>query len=230
MSTVEKNNLHGLECWEKGETPKLLIHCGTHGDEYEVIAIVREAVGRFGDDLPNFIFVPEVSPSAVRRRQRHNGRGQDVNRIFLEGTKDFEVRGNVAILERGPFELLVSFHEDPDFNRYYVYDIGVDANPTGLVRAHNRWLKSQGIELLNGVDDPDDPDLGFRFTEGYRRFVHQPDVGDDGMIATYGMNRGLFSQAMLPEVPGRAPIRIKVLLVESFFERVLLPYFNGFSG
>ena len=40
---------------------KLLLVAGLHGDEYEVIAGVEQALGRYKSQLPGFVFIPEFS-------------------------------------------------------------------------------------------------------------------------------------------------------------------------
>ena len=50
--------LPSFEYFIKGKNPKLLIHSGTHGDEFEVIDIVKKCVLKYEDKLPDFVFVP----------------------------------------------------------------------------------------------------------------------------------------------------------------------------
>jgi len=208
-----------------GDGPQLLIHAGTHGDEYGVIEHVTAAVEKYEKVLPPFVYVPRVSPSAVAAKTRENGRGKDLNRIFTKESSDEEVQWNIQVFERGPFELIVSFHEDPGWNKYYIYDTGETKQSTKLVRGHNAFLKKKGIELLNGVDDPEDIDLGYEFVDGYRRFAHNGEP-DNGMITIYAMNRGLVKHSLIPEIPGVASKDNKRLIVESLFEKVLVPYFQ----
>ena len=109
--------------YQTGENPRLLIHTGTHGDEYEVIDLVMEAVKKYEDYLPSFVFVPVVSPSAVAKRTRNNGRGIDMNREFYSDSDDKEVVANIEILENKEFDLFVSFHEDPGSSFCYIHGV-----------------------------------------------------------------------------------------------------------
>src|SRR3989344_8617189 len=83
----------------KGSHPKLLIHSGTHGDEYEVIDLVEKYIRRYEAKLPDFIFVPKVSPSAVAAKTRKNSQNADINRTFSTNSIDPEVRENIKILK-----------------------------------------------------------------------------------------------------------------------------------
>lgn len=210
---------------EKGNQPKLLIHCGTHGDEYEVIDLVTEAVRRCEPKLPDFIYVPQVSPSAVKNKTRKNANGFDLNRIFSADSPDQEVQANIKIMENHHFDLFLSFHEDPERDEYYIYDASFNDQPTQSVLYHNHWLKKNKFKLLTGFDDPKDPDLGYEFINGYRKFKHRPGQPDNGMVATWAMNRKIIDQELMPEIPGKISLESKKIIVDSFFDQVLLNYF-----
>jgi hypothetical protein len=220
------SRLKNFHYYTKGEKPRLLVHSGTHGDEWEVIELVKKALQKYEAKLPDFIFVPEVSPSAVKLRTRVNGNGVDINRIFSSASSDREVRENIAILNGHHFDLLVSFHEDPVSDEYYVYDSGFKTGKTKEILKHNLKLKKSGIKLLNGLDDPDDPELGYEFKDGYRKFVFTHKIKNDGMVSVWSMTQGIVEQAVTPEIPGLLPIKKKQLIVDSFFSEVLVKYLN----
>lgn len=201
--------------------PSLLIHSGTHGDEWQVISLVKEALTKYESRLPPFIFFPEVSPSAVKRHTRVNARGQDMNRTFFSNSKEPEVRENIKYLKNKHFELMVTFHEDPTTDEYYIYDVCRSKERKKAILRHNKRLGEAGIKLFTGVDDPDDPELGYEFKNGYRKFVY--DEGqDNGMITIWAVNRGIVKDCMVPEIPGKLDIKKKRFIVESFIEDVLL--------
>lgn len=209
-----------------GKDPQLLIHSGTHGDEHEVIDLVTGSLRKYESQLPPFIFVPHVSPSAVRAKTRENGKGEDLNRLFLDGSKEQEVLWNQAILQKGPFELAVSFHEDLGYKFYYLYDETRDGKPTKLVVDHNNWLSQNGVQLLDGFDDPDDPALGIHFTNGYRHFTYDPSRRS-GMIMNWAMFHGHVEHALVSETPGLVDLATKEKIIDSFFRLVLLKYPYG---
>lgn len=204
-----------------GNDPKLLVHTGTHGDEWEVAGLVENYLKTNEKILPDFVFVPEVSPSAVKNKTRQNNLKNDLNRCFFSDSNDPEVQANIEILKNRNFDLMLSFHEDPDFPEYYIYDVGLENTTDELILEHNRLLSSKGIELLNGVDDPNDINLGYEFREGYRKFVHKIEE-DDGMISSWVFNRKIIKEYLLPEIPGKANLETKKYIVESFFEEVVL--------
>lgn len=204
------------------ESPKLLIHSGTHGDESEVTDFVMESVIKYEKLLPPFIFVPMVSPSAVEMGTRENENGTDMNRGFFSDSKDSEVQTNIEVIKGKKFELFVSFHEDPLERNYYLYDVGYRKTASRLVLKHNQWLKEMGIRLLNGVDDPTDPKLGYEFKGGYKKFVHPQKYHDDGTISAWVLNRRIAEDYLLPEIPGKLDRETKKLIVDSFFAEVIV--------
>lgn len=210
------------ECLVCGNNPRLLIHAGTHGDEHEVIEHVTQAIKKYRKVLPPFIFVPRVSPTAVSRKTRVNGYGHDMNRSFFSDSDDPEIRQNLEMIQGNQFELFVSFHEDPSLDQYYVYNIGYDGDRNELVWKHNQKLKSKGVPLLNGVDDPHDSSLGYLFTEGYNKLAFVPNQPDNGSISSWVFNRRLTHEYLLPEIPGAADPSTKSFIVETFFEDVIL--------
>jgi len=224
MRKVETKNPK-FHYFVSGENPKLLIHCGTHGDEYEVTDFVMEALIKYEKILPSFVFVPCVSPSAVENKTRVNNLGKDMNREFFTDSEDHEVQANINIIQDKKFELFVSFHEDPLETNYYLYDVGYRKTKNEFVLKHNRLLKDRGVKLLNGVDDAEDPHLGYDFKEGYRKLIHPENYHDDGTISAWVLNRHIAENYLLPEIPGKASWETKKFIVESFFSEVILKSF-----
>lgn len=208
-----------------GKNPKLLIHSGTHGDEYLVTDFVSEAVLKYKKELPPFIFVPIVSPSAVERKTRVNESGTDMNRGFFSDSLDPEVQANIEIVKKEKFDLFVSFHEDWEFSDYYIYDWGYSKTKNELVLKHNRWLKDNSVGLFNGVDDPLDLALGYEFVEGYNKSIHLGNDKDSGIISDWILNREISKEYLLPEIPQRLSREKKKMIVDSFFSDVILKMF-----
>lgn len=149
----------------KGVAPRLIIHSGTHGDESRVIAPLEKVVGAMYSDLPNFLYVPRVSPSAVVLGTRQNKFGNDLNRVFSLPTDDPEVVANKQILALATHSVAVSFHEDLEHNQFYMYDSGT-IEP-GLLNWYQTALKKLQVPLYTGVDDPHDVHLAKSFVDGY---------------------------------------------------------------
>jgi hypothetical protein len=221
MTKKSSRTLSGFEYYVKGKNPRLLIHSGTHGDEHEVIDLVRACIHKYEQVLPDLLFVPYVSPSAVSLKKRHNSRGFDLNRQFFANTREPEVVENIRLLSQFKFDLFVSFHEDPESTQYYIYDSGHNEVETQIIKDHNFILKKSGISLLNGVDDPNDPHLGFEFKDGYRRFNESVPTTFSGTASEYAMLAHGVKTCLIPEIPGRLNTFQKEFIVESFFVNVL---------
>ena len=209
-----------------GDSPKLLIHSGTHGDESEVTEYVTMALQKYSKELPDFIFVPEVSPLAVKRGTRNNYLNHDMNRKFFSDSNDPEVRANIEVMMGNKFDLFISFHEDPSGPDYYLYDVAYRKATNERVLIHNQLLKRHGVGLLNGVDDPEDESLGYVFSEGYHKLDFQQSSLDDGTISAWVLNRHIADEYLLPEIPGKADLKTKRFIVESFFTEVVLKLFE----
>lgn len=212
--------------FKSGESPKLLVHAGTHGDEYEVIKFVTKSLRKYQKQLPSFLYVPQVSPSAVRRRTRTNSSGLDLNRQFFSKSRVKEVLLNISILKNERFDLFVSFHEDPESDRYYIYDSSYAEKESKLVKAHNRMLQKNGVKLLNGLDNPSDPVLGNMFENGYKKFIRKSGTSDNGLITSWLLNRKIATNCFLPETPGSVSKENKKYIIDTFFSEVLIKYFS----
>lgn len=216
-----------FEYYTHGTSPRLLIHAGTHGDEYESIDLVTECIKKFESQLPPFIYVPHVSPSAVKQKTRLNGDGQDSNRIYhMNNSLDQEVIWNQQIMMMGEFDLAVSFHEDPVYEEYYIYDESNRDEESALILKHNQFLAQNNIKLLTGLDDMYDPYLGSHFINGYKKFIFD-NSKDEGEVLNWGMKKGIIKHALIPEIPGLCNITEKLFIINSFFEMVLVKYFTS---
>ncbi len=207
----------------RGAGPTLLIHSGTHGDEYGVIESVRKAVEKYEGRLPGFVYVPTVSPSAVGKRTRVNGEGVDINRNCFEKSRIAEIEANFGIVGGKNFELMVTFHEDPGPKaNFYLYDIGCGLGNRASWKTFTDKLQEMGVGLLNGEDDPDDPILDFIFEDGYRFFAAPVEGYDGGSFDAWAMRNGVIRRALVPEIPGRLSQRLKNKIVDLFFREFLL--------
>lgn len=232
MKKFVSKTIVGHEYYIKGKNPKLLIHTGTHGDEFEVIDLVKNAISKYEHLLPDFMFVPYVSPSAVKNKIRFNSSGLDTNRIFFSDTDEVEVMENIRILESHNFDLLVSFHEDPVGEEYYIYDTGISGDENSVIKNHNLFLRSQGIKLLNGDDDTHDLSLGYTFKDGYRKLTESTGLNNNGMIAVWALSENKAKVCLEPEIPGMLSLSLKEFIVDSFFLNVLcnFKYFTGVNN
>ncbi len=204
-----------LPYYVRGNHPGLLLLSGAHGDEYEVIRSVHKAVDAFGDKLPDFLYIPEVSPSSVASRSRSNYRERDINRQFIDGTDCEEAQAVMELLRQHRMNTCVSFHEDPSQEQFYLYDSGQfsDSERSRMQDA----VSSCGVELFSGIDDPEDEYLGFEFIDGYR-----PHTGADGKpqgpLETWLIRQGVVKRVFGVEVPGKIDAKKKDQIVRCLFE------------
>jgi hypothetical protein len=196
-------SIGGIAYHQKGNFPKLIIHSGTHGDEYHVIAPLKRVVARLYNELPDFIYVPEVSPSAVALKTRINGRKNDLNRVFWQANDDPEIVANKQIIAPASGAIAITFHHDIGHNdagenTYYMYD------SAKLSEQQLSWLqeslKAVKIPLLNGVDDPYDEDLSTHFVDGYVSIQSQPTF-EGTFIDDWARYHSHVSRMLTVEVP-----------------------------
>ncbi len=220
--TIQKSRYGNTEFCLRGSNPKLLILSGMHGDEYEVIDCVKRYVNDHDSELPDFLCIPVVSPTAVKQRTRVNAWGRDVNRHFVDNSPDEEVRSVQGILSPYRFDLCVNFHEDPDHeDEFYVYDSGRLSD--GERFELETIVTSSGATLFSGIDDTSDPALGNEVINGYVSIPPKLERSDDALSWDWLARHGIAKRLFDPEIPGKAPIALKQKLVNKLF-----PFFLSF--
>lgn len=219
-----------LTYFQKGENPQLLIHAGLHGDEHSVIPIVQAMTEKYESQLPDFIFVPTVSPSAVALQTRKNARGLDLNRGFLEtasgsNPSDPEVFLNMQLVHPFHFPLLVSFHEDVEFDGFYMYDSQFPYHRHDIY-AFCEHLRRQDIKLFTGIDDPKDPVHGYTVVNGHVIWgIHWNDPLN-GTFDDWAIKNGIVDRLIMPEIPTSLSAEKKKQVIESVFIELILPFFK----
>jgi len=209
-----------VEYFVQGHAPKLLIHSGTHGDEFESIPLILKFIKDNIKRLPDFVLVPKVSPSALKLKTRENERGIDINRSFNNKATDPETIANMKIASLYSYETCVSFHEDPGVNYFYIYDSGtIDEKALSTLR---KEIRNMGIALLTGLDDPTDPALGFKFEKGYRRFPNKHGDINDGTFWGWAMEKGKIKNMIIPEIPGATSKSNKEKIISLIFNNILI--------
>lgn len=205
-----------------GAKPKVLILSGIHGDEFEVIGCLKKSIRKHLGKLPDFIFIPEMSPSAVLQKTRFNKSNIDLNRGFLKGSADDEVKTAMKILRNYSFEICLSFHEDLQQRDFYFYDSG-NLSGTKELDILKQEIKSLGINLFNGIDDPDDPVLGYEFKDGYSTTQAQAlrDKEENGTFGSWAMRQQIIKRIIAPEIPGFLCIAQKQKIVDVFLRRIV---------
>ena len=209
-----------IDYYQKGNYPKYIFLTGTHGNENDVIASTGRAILKYLDRLPDFVYIPEVSPSGVSLNSRTNANGVDPNRTFFDGAIEPETICNMKVLQSLKCELLLTIHEDPELNDFYVYDSGDMTEDARWTNLKNEVL-DLGVNLLNGLDDPTDPALGLTFVDGYKpqTLLASNPVG---MIETWCLQKGIIKRTINPEIPGGLPQILKDEIVEAVMRNFMV--------
>lgn len=215
-----------LDYYVYGTNPTLFISSGMHGNEYGVISSVSRSIQKNLISLPNFIYVPIASPSAVKNKTRMNDNNQDVNRGFSPNSANDESQALMKIISDHSFDLSVSFHEDFAPSEFYMYDFHGDNNQKDIstqFKQYTQKLKSMGVVLFNGIDDPDDLLLGSVFVDGYLKCTKENIRTDNGQLEEWMINNHVCQRALNPEIPGKSLQNVKDTIVDAFFTDIIIP-------
>ena len=220
---VQKKQHGVITYYQKGTDPKLLIHTGTHGDEFSVIEPTKNYILKNADTLPDFIFVPEVSPTAVAQKSRKNKQGIDINRSFFEGSDNAEVTDNMELIKDFNFDICISIHEDYEFPSFYMYDSGNLQSAVWQVFVEK--LNLVGMQTYTGFDDLSDPALGYEFKNGYPAFDDAVAENNSGCFSNHFISRSKSRRFLMPEVPTQCSKEVKEKVIALLFTD-LLPLVN----
>jgi hypothetical protein len=219
MNAVKKQQ-GTIEYFVKGDKPTLLLLSGMHGDEYETSACLADYVEKHADTLPDFLFIPKVSPSAIELKTRKNKLGHDVNRNFFDPPTDPEVKDVMNIISRHVFDLCLDFHEDPDLkDAFYVYDS--DHLSEERLADFRKYIEKAGLIPHTGIDDPLDANLGLHVQDGYISTpIHSFPISA-GFSFEWILTHGIAKRVFDPEVPGQSPLEVKRAIIANIFSFVL---------
>lgn len=206
----------------KGDKPiSLQVDTGMHGDEQGVICSVKDVLDSHLSQLETLLYIPEVSPSAVKLGTRENAQGHDINRSFIEDTSDQEARLTMDIIRRLEPAVCVSFHEDPE--RLYIYDAGdLSLEGSQSLATLREEVRTLGVPLLSGMDDEADPALRTDFSKGYRHFPLATQTSDKGFLGSWALSHGLAKRALTIEIPADLESGLKDKVVDSIFRNLVI--------
>jgi hypothetical protein len=210
-----------INYYVQGKSPELLLVSGIHGDEYGVIDSAIMVLSKLQSEMPEFLYIPEISPTAVKAKTRCNCNGVDINRSFKDGATEVEAKIVMDFLKDRKFNTFISFHEDPEHSGFYFYDSGNMENDECLPRLRNN-VKNLGVELLNGVDDPHDEHLGVEFVDGYKANRTSGDGGPNCAFGPWLVSRGIVDRIYCMEVPGMLDPDLKDKLVEKILYNLVI--------
>ena len=219
ITRILKYRLNTINYWLYGKKPALLLHSGLHGDEYQVIDCVKATIKKYLKQLLPFVFVPEVSPSAVTKKKRFNKNNVDINRNFIDNSKDQEVITNMQILKNHHFDFYFGFHEHSSLSDFYLYDSANLIKSPKLKKFFNE-IKEAGINLYNGIDDPNDPLLKFKVVNGYVPLTKKNETA--GTFPSWAFKKGIIKNAVDLEIPGKISLNKKCQIIDLFFKNIIL--------
>ena len=213
----KQSTMHHLQ---KSSDPKLLLLSGMHGDEYEIISCVLAYIKNHDAILDDYLFIPEVSPSAVAQRTRKNAWGHDTNRSFFVPAIDPEVAAFMKIVSDFHFDVCIDFHEDADRTKgCYLYDSDVfSAQQLTHLRAA---ITKTGASLYTGIDDPADANLGWHIRDGYISMPLKSIPPIAGFSGRWLLEKNIVKRAFTVEMPGQALPFLKQKLVEAIITALL---------
>ncbi len=216
-----KKSLHGgFTYYLSDPHPSALIISGMHGDEFESGKLLEELFTARVFPLPSYLFIPQISPSAVSSHTRLNGQQHDINRQFRKDTDDEEAKAVMELLAPFRFRSVVDVHEDPDrTNELYLYDT---KQMTHVERAaYEDSARQTGVGLYTGIDDENDPTLQSYIKDGYLLFDPERVSADSGFLSIWMARLGIAKRVFTLEIPGKAPKNLKRMILT-----LLLPYLS----
>lgn len=209
----------GINYYQTGKKPELLILSGIHGDEYKIIDPVWKYLEKQRGKLPPYLFIPMMSPSAIFQKTRTNKFGHDLNRQFFNDSKDKEALNNMEIMGKFRYQLCLSFHEDLQLDKFYLYDTG--KLPQNIWQKVKQSLSIINISLYTGIDDEDDPALGLYIRNGYYFYGNKNVAKNNGAVSDWLINNKVAGRVLVAEVPGRIEEKKKDKIVKIIFEKLV---------
>lgn len=216
-----------LPYYIRGRFPEWLIDTFTHGNEGGVMKSVRCFIAGNEERMPDFLWVPEVSPSAAKRGRRRNARDVDVNRVFRDDTTEEEALVNMAVWQQHRFTFHLSFHEDPErTGEFYVYDTA-DAPESPEILGLLAAAESYNLRRYTGYDAPKSP-LRVKVRNGY--FSEWWKGGGfkvralAGQATVYTVTKGIAGRGFTIEVPGKATQERKNAIVAAILNHFIALY------
>lgn len=178
---------------------------------------------------------------------------EDLDRVMTYSEAQLMLQ---ATVDMPNVKYIFTMHEDPEFTKdngqddelhsdegFYFYDAHYthdnDPDRELVVRLKNELadeLLRNNFFILSGIDDPNDPDLGFYADRGY---IDQPIIDKDGQVTgidgTYesGMvalgQKGLLKveRAFCFEIPGGIAPERKKLLLRILQEKFIVPFLQA---
>lgn len=218
---MQKHIYQSHEYYIHGSNPRILLLSGMHGNEYESGVLLEQYLIENIDTIPNFLYIPKVSPSAVAAKTRKNRYGHDINRQFLPHTKDSEALAVMEIVKPYRFDTCIDIHEDPDRTLgFYLYD--TETMTPEELDTYRSAVHTTGARLYTGIDDLDDEHLMLHVDKGY---VCEPTAADSGFSSRWLFDMHIVLRSFTIEIPGKGTKELKRSLVHA-----VIPFLFSMKG
>lgn len=219
-----KHTIDTVKYYTHLESPRVIFLSGMHGNEAESSELLEQWLIENAETLDSFLFIPQVSPSAVRQGTRRNAQGNDINRQFIEETTDQEVLQVMKILKGQSAILCLDVHEDPDRTQgFYIYDTGVMTKQE--LETYREAIQKTPFKPYSGIDDIDDEHLQRMIEQGYVSLRPTDSEVSAGFGSVWMLKHHIVSRVFTMEVPGKAAKEDKAALI-----RTMVPFLLGAFG
>ncbi len=204
----------------RDKSPRVLLLSGTHGDEYESGKLLEQFLYRQHPNFPSFLYIPQISPSAVEAGTRKNKYNHDINRQFFSDTTDPEAQDVMTLLAPYRFTICIDIHEDPDRTLgFYLYDTGLMTEEQ--LSTYREVVHTTGARLYTGVDDVDDEDLNLHVEKGYVSLGFELANPSSGFSSRWLHDQGIAERTFTLEIPGKGSSELKEKLLHSVISFLL---------
>jgi hypothetical protein len=155
IGTLEDYLIFLVETKKSKGKINILLTAGIHGDEPAGTEAIMEALesgflkkwaGKF-----NFSIIPCINPTGYDLGTRENENGIDINRTF-DSDKVDESRFVKKFLAGKKFDLFIEFHEDWEYDGYYLYELSKNAK-TLCGKKIIKELQKKGLPIHEGEAD-----------------------------------------------------------------------------
>lgn len=209
---MEKRTHQSHTYYIHGNRPRVLIFSGMHGNEYESGLLLYTYIQLNAEKLPDFVYIPEVSPSAVAAKTRKNKYGNDINRMFIDKTSDPEAKTVMDIVRQHQFDICIDVHEDPDRTLgFYLYD--TEQMTEAQLASYRTAVGKTEARLYTGIDDVDDEHLMLQVDNGYVSLGFEKSGETSGFSSRWLYEAGICRRAFTLEIPGKAGAALKNKLI-----------------
>jgi murein peptide amidase A len=190
----------------KGNTRRVLISAGIHGDEPAGIETILSFLENhhYYPYIKNWeiTLLPCINPHGYEYEIRENHDEKDLNRLFKEAQSVTEVSFVQSVLS-SPFELTIDLHEDNESSGYYLYQKGINVKDDRI-----------GFQIIDAIKNimpinMDDEIDGATANHGVIGKAIDMSIMDWWPMAIYGLSKGV-ERCLTLETASKYDMKIRV--------------------